>query len=231
MSRPALAAAMTTVALAAVALVGPPLHAQMAPAAPVAPAAPEPAGSWVASAGTDAAGRDHLLGRHTGGLAVQAGYQRRLGPAQSRFAVRLAGDYWRSGGNTYQRINVSDLASPYTFRRTTSIVGGSVLGVMHLRTGGAFRPYALAGVGVYQYSGVNETAPIRSGAFSATVVDNPGDRITSFAYSGGVGASLHLGRVTPFAELRMVRLTGQAMTNSSVSPVRMPLALGVRVAF
>lgn len=204
-----------------------PAIAQTAPAAS-APTSP-PAGSFVFAAGTDASAWDRALGRGTPGLAVQAGYQRRLGPAGSRFAVRLAGDYWRAGGGTYTAPNELAPGGLYTFRRKTSIVGGSVLGVMDLRTRGAFRPYTLAGVGVSQYSGVNETAPLFDGG--STVVDRPGDRITAFAYSAGLGASLQVGRITPFAELRVVRLAGQQMDNSSVSSVRTPLTLGARFSF
>jgi len=226
--RPWLAAALVAVtgARAGAQVVRSPLPP---PAAPVtAPDSAPPAGTFLFSVGTDISSWDNALARSTPGVAVQAGYQRRVGPAGSRFAARVSGDYWRSSGGTYQRPNEFDVASPHTFRRNTSIVGGSVLGVMNLRTSGIFRPYALGGGGVYQYSGVNQTALPNGGP---TVVDRPGERITSFAYNVGLGSSLRVGPVTPFTEFRLIRLTSQEMQNNGTSSLRMPVSVGARIKF
>jgi opacity protein-like surface antigen len=197
-----------------------------APAARATPAAAQPpAGTWLAAAGTDLNAWDHVLGRSMRGVAVQLGYERRVGRPGSPFALRVAGEYWRSGGGTFAPFNPADPANPYTFRRTTATVGGSVLGVVRLPALGPVRPYALGGVGVYQYSGRNE-ARLPGGA---TAVYQPGDRATSFAWSAGLGASMQVGPVTPYVELRHMWLGGFESTN--VSGERAPLTFGVRLSF
>ncbi len=217
-----------------VALAAAPVLAQTAPvpatpATPAASAAPvasaAPAGTWLIAAGTDLNSWDNVLGRMTRGVALQLGYERRIGRAGSPFALRVAGEYWRSGGATFRPFNPADPANPYAFRRTTAIVGGSVLGVVRLPALGRVRPYALGGVGVYQYSGRSE-ARVPGGG---TVVYQPGDRATSFAWSAGLGASMRVGPVTPYVELRHVRMGG--LQGSGVSSGRQPLTLGVRLTF
>lgn len=213
-------------------LFGTPASAQTepAPATPLAATQPArtPAGALVFSLGTDVNARDRVLARNTPGVALQLGYERRLGGAGSPFALRLAGDYWRSGGGTFTPFNAADPANPYTFRRHTSIVGGSLFGVYHLPSLGAVRPYALAGIGVYQYSGINETDPLPGGGTVVYGGFGGPDRKTSFGYGGGLGASAQLGRISPFAEFRFMRLSG--LQQSPVSSTRQPVALGVRIA-
>src|SRR3712207_898230 len=87
-----------------------------------------PAGRFVLSAGTDALGRD--FGDATPGIAAHAGYERRIGGAHSPFALRLAGDYWRTDRTFSAFLN--DGQGPFDVRRTTTIVGGSLLGVLRL---------------------------------------------------------------------------------------------------
>lgn len=208
------------------ALVGAPAAAQVAPApAASAPAAP-PAGTFLLGAGVDGGAYDHVLGRWTPGVALQVGYERRVGGAGSRYALRLAGDYWRSGGNVLNAYTPT-LPGAAPFRRSTRLYGANLLGVVQLRTRGAVRPYALAGAGVYQYVGVNETSGPGGGPQQVLLIN--GDRGTAFAATAGLGVSARVGPVTPFAELRLVNLLG-AQT-ASTQPQRMPLTLGARLAF
>jgi opacity protein-like surface antigen len=116
---------------------------------------------------------------------------------------------------------------PLDVRRTTTIVGGSLLGVVRLPALGAVRPYALAGVGVQQYANRNETDWVPFDSRSASkVVYLPPVRANTMSYTGGVGASARVGRVVPFAEARITVLPG--LGDLGVQQVRAPLTLGVR---
>jgi len=184
--------------------------------------APPSKSAFVLSAGTDVLGRD--FGDATPGLSGHAGYERRIGGAGSPFAIRIAGDYWRTS-----RTFIADVAGqgPRDVERTTTIVGGSALGVLRLPSLSALRPYALAGVGVQQYANRNETPWVPSGTNTASKsVYLPPVRVNSIAYSGGLGASMRVGNVTPFAEVRLVYLPG--LSELGVQQVRSPLTLGVR---
>src|SRR5687768_1870537 len=100
----------------------------------------QPAGRFIVSAGTDALARD--FGDATPGIAAHGGYERRIGGPLSRFALRVAGDYWRTG--RIFTANLNDGQGPIDVRRTTTIVGGSLLGVLRLPDHRALRPYVLA---------------------------------------------------------------------------------------
>ncbi|MFN2563899.1 MAG: hypothetical protein ABR499_02650, partial [Gemmatimonadaceae bacterium] len=106
--------------------------------AQTAQAPSQPAARFILSAGTDALGRD--FGDATPGIAAHAGYERRIGGPRSPFALRIAGDYWRTG-----RMFTADLDAqgPMDVRRTTTIVGGSLLGVLRLPEYRSLRPYVL----------------------------------------------------------------------------------------
>jgi hypothetical protein len=188
-----------------------------------APPATAPAGAFVFSAGTDALGRD--FGDATPGLAAHAGYERRIGGARSPLALRVAGDYWRTGRTFTGRLH--DGLGPLDVRRTTTLVGASLLGVARLPAVGALRPYAVAGVGVQQYSNRNESDWVPLDSRSASkVVYLPPVRVNTMAYTAGVGASARVGRVTPFAEARVMVLPGVGSTG--VQGVRAPLTMGLR---
>ncbi len=215
-------------AAVALALVGVPAAAQVAPAPP-ARTASGPAGTFLAGAGPDLGGWDHVLGRRTPGLGLQLGYERRVGPAGSRFALRFAGDYWRSGRHELTYVRPAAEGVPY--RRSSQVYGANALGVFQLRAGGAVRPYALAGIGVYQTVSRNQ-ATVGGGTLAVLPLRN--DRVTSLAYTAGLGVSARVGRVTPFAELRFVQLdnlAGLGRERTNVSATRTPLTVGVRASF
>jgi hypothetical protein len=183
----------------------------------------QPAGRFILSAGTDALGRD--FGDATPGIAAHVGYELRMGGPTSPLAIRIAGDYWRTG-RVYSA-NLNDGQGPIDVRRTTTIVGGSLLGVLRLPSYRALRPYALAGVGVQQYANRNETDWVPTGVNTAwKIVYLPPVRVNMSSYTGGVGASARIGRMTPFAEARIMVLP--ALDNIGVQSVRAPLTLGVR---
>jgi opacity protein-like surface antigen len=182
----------------------------------------QPAGRFIVSAGTDALARD--FGDASPGIAAHAGYERRIGGARSPFSLRLAGDYWRTG--RVFNANV-DGQGPMDVRRTTTIVGGSLLGVLRLPTYRALRPYALAGVGVEQYANRNETDWIPTGPNTGwKVVYLPPVRVNTISYTAGFGASTYVGRLTPFFEARVMVLP--ALDGIGVQSVRAPLTLGLR---
>jgi hypothetical protein len=185
--------------------------------------ASQPAARFIVSAGTDALARD--FGDAAPGIAAHAGYERRVGGPLSPFALRIAGDYWRTG--RMFKVDLNDGQGPLDVRRTTTIVGGSLLGVLRLPAYRALRPYALAGVGVEQYANRNETdwVPLGSNVASKTVYLPP-VRVNTISYTGGLGASVRIGRVTPFAETRIMVLP--ALRDIGVQRVRAPLTLGVR---
>jgi hypothetical protein len=182
----------------------------------------QPAGRFILSAGTDALGRD--FGDATPGIAAHAGYELRMGGPTSLFAIRIAGDYWRTG-----RVYSANLdgQGPIDVRRTTTIVGGSLLGMLRLPSYRALRPYALAGLGVQQYANRNETDWVPTGVNTASkIVYLPPVRVNTISYTGGVGASARLSRVTPFVEARIMVLP--ALHDIGVQSVRAPLTLGLR---
>ena len=203
--------------LAAATLCGTPAVAQ------TTQAPSQPAGRFILSAGTDALARD--FGDATPGIAAHAGYERRIGGPRSTFALRIAGDYWRTG-----RIFTGDLndgQGPLDVRRTTTIVGGSALGILRLPDYRALRPYVLAGVGVQQYANRNETDWVPTGINTATkIVYLPPVRVNTISYAGGLGASARVGHMTPFIEARIMVLP--ALDDIGVQSVRAPLTLGVR---
>ena len=183
----------------------------------------QPSGRFILSAGTDPLARD--FGDATPGIAAQAGYERRLGGRISRFAVRIAGDYWRTG--RVFTANLNDGQGPIDVRRTTTIVGGSLLGVLRLPDYRALRPYVVAGVGVEQYANRNETDWVPTSTTTATkIVYLPPVRVNTISYTGGGGASARLGRMTPFVEARIMVLP--ALDDIGVQSVRAPLTLGIR---
>jgi opacity protein-like surface antigen len=182
-----------------------------------------PAGRFVLSAGTDALGRD--FGDATPGIAAQAGYERRIGGMRSPFSLRIAGDYWRTG--RVFSTNLNDGQGPIDVRRTTTIVGGSLLGVLRLPDYRALRPYALAGVGVEQYANRNETDWVPTSINTASkIVYLPPVRVNTISYTGGMGASWRLGPVTPYFEARIMVLP--ALGDLGVQNVRAPVTLGLR---
>ncbi len=190
---------------------------------PRAPLASQSAGRFILSVGGDAVARD--FGDATPGIAAHAGYERRIGGARSPFALRIAGDYWRTG-RTFSA-NLNDGRGPIDVRRTTTIVGGSLLGVLRLPTVRSLHPYALAGVGVEQYANRNETDWVPTGINSASkTVYLPPVRVNTISYTGGLGASARVGRFTPFVEARVMVLP--ALGDIGVQNVRAPLTLGVR---
>jgi hypothetical protein len=191
--------------------------------AQTAPTPTQPAARFILSAGTDALARD--FGDATPGIAAHAGYERRLGGPRSPFALRIAGDYWRTGRMFTGNLN--DGQGPIDVRRTTTIVGGSLLGALRLPAYRALRPYALAGVGVQQYANRNETDWVPSGTNTASkTVYLPPVRVNTISYAGGLGASARVGRMTPFIEARIMVLP--ALDDLGVQSVRAPLTLGVR---
>ena len=211
------------VTLAAALLAGAHAAAAQTASPPAAPTAPPPPGSFLLSVGTDALGSD--FGSSTPGIAAHGGYERRIGGARSPFSLRLAGDYWRTA-RTFTG-DLRDGSGPMTVHRTTTLVGGSLLGVVRLPTLGALRPYALAGVGVQQYANRNEGDLIPDGPNTAhKVIYLPPVRVNTISYTGGLGASATFGRVTPFAEARLTVLPG--LGGLAVPQVRAPLTIGLR---
>ena len=213
--------------VAAATLAGTPALAQSAaepaPSPAPSPAPPRRAGAFFLSVGTDALGHD--LGDATPGIAAHAGYERRIGGARSPFSLRVAGDYWRTGRS--YTADLHDGNGPLDIRRTTTLVGGSVLGVLRLPTFGSVRPYALAGVGLQQYANRNESALIPTGVNTGwRVVYLPPVRVNAVSYTGGFGASARLGGLTPFVEARVTVLPG--LGNLGVQQVRAPLTFGLR---
>jgi hypothetical protein len=207
----------SVVLFAAATLCGTPAIAQ------TAQAPSQPAGRFILSAGTDPLARD--FGDATPGIAAHAGYERRIGGPLSAFALRIAGDYWRTGRMFTGNLN--DGQGPIDVRRTTTIVGGSLLGVLRLPAYRTLRPYALAGVGVQQYANRNETDWVPTGINTAwKIVYLPPVRVNMMSYTGGVGASARVGRMTPFIEARIMVLP--ALNDVGVQSVRSPLTLGVR---
>jgi opacity protein-like surface antigen len=183
----------------------------------------QPVGRFILSAGTDALARD--FGDAAPGIAAHAGYERQIGGTGSPFALRIAGDYWRTGRMFTADLN--DGQGSIDVRRTTTIVGGSLLGVLRLPTYRALRPYALAGVGVEQYANRNETDWVPTGVNTAwKIVYLPPVRLNTISYTGGVGASANVGRLMPFIEARIMVLP--ALDDIGVQSVRAPLTLGVR---
>jgi hypothetical protein len=183
----------------------------------------QPAGRFILSAGTDALARD--FGDAAPGVAAHGGYERRIGGPHSPFALRIAGDYWRTG--RVFTANLNDGQGPIDVRRTTTIVGGSLLGVVRLPAYRALRPYVLAGVGVEQYANRNETDWVPIDINSATkIVYLPPVRVNTISYTGGVGASMRVGPMTPFIEARVMVLP--ALRDIGVQSVRAPLTLGLR---
>lgn len=182
-------------------------------------------GGVTISAGMDAFGRDG--GRTTPGLVLQAGYERRVGGAASPFAVRLAGDYWRTG---------SDFSTPRTdgagsigVRRTTTIAGGGLLGIVRLPTLGVFSPYALAGTGVQRYARrfQPDFVPLPQGGSASPASSLPPSlRETTLSFTGGVGAAARLRGVTLSAEARLTALPG--LSALGVQSWRAPVTFGVR---
>ncbi len=119
------------------------------------------------------------------------------------------------------------MSNATTYRRTTTIVGGGLFGVWYFPALGPVRSYALAGGGVYHYHATNQVQPPGGLGF----IYGTSERLetNSLGYGGGLGASLRLGPVTPFAELRVLQLDG--LHHSGVTPTRTPLTLGARVGF
>jgi hypothetical protein len=192
-------------------------------AAQTAQSPSQPAGRFILSAGTDALGRD--IGDVTPGIAAHGGYERRVGGPLSPFSLRIAGDYWRTG--RIFTTNLNDGQGPVDVRRTTTIVGGSLLGVLRLPAYRSLRPYALAGVGVQQYANRNETDWVPTGINTAMkTVYLPPLRVNTISYAGGVGASARLGRIMSFVEARVMVLP--ALDGFGLQSVRAPLTLGVR---
>jgi hypothetical protein len=195
-----------------------------APAVAQTPQTPsQRAGRFILSAGTDALGRD--FGDAAPGIAAHGGYERRIGGPLSPFALRIAGDYWRTG--RMFTANLNDGQGPIDVRRTTTIVGGSLLGVLRLPAYRALRPYALAGLGFQMYANRNETDWVPTGPNTGwKIVYLPPVRVNTISYTGGVGASARVGRVTPFIEARIMVLP--ALDPIGVQSVRAPLTLGLR---
>lgn len=183
----------------------------------------ERAGRFFLSGGTDALGRD--FGDAAPGIAAHAGYERRVGRSRSLFSIRLAGDYWRTG-RTFTG-NLNDGQGPLDVHRTTTLVGGSLLGVVRLPSVGAVRPYALAGIGMQQYANRNETEWVpHSNTTGTKVVYLPPVRVNTVSYTGGIGASGRLGALTPFVEARLMVLPGLGGVGGQ--QVRAPLTFGFR---
>jgi len=191
--------------------------------AQTAPTLRIPTGRLLAAVGTDPLARD--FGDAAPGIAGHAGYERRVGSARSSFAVRVQGDYWRTG-----RVFTADLndgQGPRDVRRTTTIVGGSLLGVVRLSDYRALRPYLVGGFGVAQYANRNETDWIPIGPDAATkIVYLPPVRVNTITYTVGAGATFRVGRVTPFVEARTMVLP--ALGDIGTQNVRTPLTLGIR---
>ncbi len=181
----------------------------------------QPASRFIVAGGTDILGRE--FGDATPGIAAHGGYERRIGGRLSPFALRIQGDYWRT--DRVFTANV-DGQGPMDVRRTTTIVGGSLLGMLRLPDYRALRPYLLAGVGIEQYANRNETDRVPIGPSSATkIVYLPPVRLNMASYTGGVGASTRMGRLTPFVEARVMVLP--VLGEIGVQNVRAPLTVGV----
>lgn len=185
----------------------------------------QPAGRFILSAGTDALGRD--FGDASPGIAAHGGYERRIGGRFSPFALRIAGEYWRT-----DRVFTANFENhgPMDVNRMTTIVGGSLLGVLRLPSYRALRPYALAGIGVVQYANRNETdwIPIPHESVNSAWKMNylPPVRMNMMSYTGGFGASIPMGRMTPFVEARIMVLP--KLGDVGVQNVRAPLTFGLR---
>ena len=93
-------------------------------------------------------------------------------------------------------------------------LGANVDGVYEFRSAGIFRPYVLAGVGIYSFA-VRVEAPVY-GVFSDSSV-------TKFALNGGVGVEVAAGSQTLFIEGRYFSLSSEASTTTFV-----PIMVGVR---
>lgn len=222
-TRPAACVAALVVALGTAATRG----AAQAPTAPQA----SPIAALVVSAGGDLSGfdDDHDLGRgRSPGLVLRLGYEQRIGGPRSPFALRFEGEHWRSG-RTFVQNDAGSPAGPLTFRRTNTLVGGSVLGVWQFPALGAVRPYVLAGGGIVQYSRRSETDPVSVGPGATWQAVLSPTRVTSASYTVGVGANRQVGRVALFAEARVVTLPG--LRDRGVTATRWPLTLGARLGF
>lgn len=229
-SRSAVLLPAAVLVLAAVALRGSAGAQAVAPppAAVTGPTlAPSPApGALTFSLGSEPWG-ERVLRQRTHGVVAQLGYERRLGRVGSPFALRLAGDYWRNGGTFTPEVSpyAPPGAFPSTVTQRSTLLGGSVLGVYRAPFAlGPVRPYALGGVGMYQYSRTSE-GQLPGGA---TVAWNPRVRRNTVAYTGGLGGRVQLGRVEVFGEARVLVLPG---LRGDAQHSRLPIGVGARVPF
>ena len=155
-----------------------------------------------------------------------------MGGPDSRFGLRLSGEYWASGGHPLT-LSGYGYAGPapgmsYTYTRRTSLVGGSLFGVWRFAALGPVSGYALAGGGVYQYHASNRTQ-IPGGP--EAVYRDPDERATatSIGYGGGLGAAAQLGLVSPFAELRAIG--SPILRSDGANTSNWTVTLGARVRF
>ncbi len=179
--------------------------------------------AFVAAVGADAVGRaaaDPALG-----VAAHGGVEVRVGGPRSPIALRAGLDYGRSE-RAYQATTGYG-PGPYAARRTTTSVGGGLAAVVRLPARGGVRPYALAGAGLQHYNRRDEGERVRLGpGASARVVYQPPVRANVAAYTAGVGATGRVGRVIPFAEVRVTALP--ALGAAGGARVRAPLVVGLR---
>ena len=151
-------------------------------------------------------------------LTLHAGYERRIG--ESRFGVRVEGDYWRQMTRYSAVVDGLPLAD---VARTRTISGISALATYRFAQAGRVQPYALAGIGAKELSLRNETEwSDRSRVVTATP-----QRQWSPALAAGFGTFVRLGRASLFAEARATLLTRGA-GDHDIQGVQYPLTLGVR---
>lgn len=173
--------------------------------------APAPAtGQFVVGGGLDLS--DGYWNRaQNPGLALQAGYERRLG--RSRVGLRLEGTYWRQRASSFGVLSDADLARGLTgagLFRTVQIGGLNVLGTYQFAPAARVRPYALAGVGYQRLSEGRRFWLAGSPEAVAAAGLPPAGRapVNSLAYTGGLGLAVPLGRGALFAEGRVTGLPG-----------------------
>jgi hypothetical protein len=197
-----------------------------APAAPPPP--PAPAGRFLLGGGADLLATER--GPATPGLALHAGYERRLGA--SAFGLRVEGTFWQRGTRYDGAVYGPDGPVPVgSVARVRTVAGLNLLGTYRfgvLPVGG-LRPYALAGVGVQRVSQREATDWTSAGGTlggRSSVVVRPTLRATSAAFTGGFGVDAPLGPRTMFVETRATMMPGGAATLGQ--GITVPVTVGFR---
>jgi hypothetical protein len=203
--------------------------AQSAP--PRAGGTQEPAGRFVIGGGADLLATER--GPVTPGLALQAGYERRLGA--SPFGLRVEGTLWQRGTRYDGAVVGPTGPQPVgPVARIRTISGANLLATYRVGVMGAVRPYLLGGVGVYQSSLRNETDWTREGADGGAgrskITVLPPVRINGAALTGGLGFDVPMGRRAFFVEARATvhPASEAARARGPIQGITTPLTAGFK---